>query len=375
MQQDNNIKTLTPLWNDNYVAIAMSSSSEYVPYLSVCIQSVIENLKPEHNYDIIIFERNITGKDKSILYQQTNEYKNLSLRFINPMKIISNYNLQYHSNYNLECFFRLSAPIILKNYSKIIYTDIDLIFNADIYELYSIDLGEYPIAACKDLMWQAFINTPFADWTEYGTNTLKLNDLHQYFNTGVMLINIEKFNKNNYSSVILDMLEKTQYRILEQDALNSFFQSNIKYIDTKWNVPIVNKIYNKIIEYMPSDAYIQYCNDREAPKIIHYAGKGKAWNNPNEDLAHLWWKYARKSPYYEVIIFRLMHRVINSQNKNALDNIHYAFEYRTNVLKYWKYKILAKLLIGKKKEHYITKKNIWKQKIRIGEKIRGIKQG
>jgi len=34
---------IEPIWKDNYVAIAMSCSNEYVPYLSVCLQSLIEH--------------------------------------------------------------------------------------------------------------------------------------------------------------------------------------------------------------------------------------------------------------------------------------------------------------------------------------------
>ena len=367
----NTIEVLEPVWKDNYVAIAMSSSNEYVPYLSVCLQSLIHNSSSEHNYDIIIFERNIGDKDKSKLYKQVSAYMNISLRFINPMNIISKYNLKFHSRYNLECYFRLTAPIILKNYSKVIYTDVDLVFNADIYDLYSINLEGYSIAACQDLMWHAFINNPLADWAKYGTEQLALNDLYKYFNTGVMLINTNKFNINNYSCILLDLLEKKQYRILEQDALNSFFQSNIKYIATTWNVPIVNNIYAKIIDFMPPKTRQQYSHDRDNAKIVHYAGRGKPWNNPGEDLAYLWWQYARRTPYYEIILQRMFAGI---KNKSALSKEDFACvsSYRKNVLAYWRYKLFSKIMLGKKREHYEAKRILWKEKLKRAEKIRGL---
>lgn len=365
------IELLEPVWKDNYVAIAMSSSNEYVPYLSVCLQSLIDNSSSEHNYDIIIFERNIGENEKSKLYKQVSPYINISLRFINPMNIISQYNLKFHSRYNLECYFRLTAPIILKNYSKVIYTDIDLVFNADIYDLYSINLEGYSIAACQDLMWHAFINNPLADWAEYGTEQLKLNDLYKYFNTGVMLINTIEFNTNNYSFILLDLLEKKHYRILEQDGLNSFFQSNIKYIETTWNVPIVNNIYAKIIDFMPQKTHQQYLYDRDNAKIVHFAGRGKPWNNPYEDLAYIWWQYARRSPYYEIILQRMFASI---KNKSDLSKEDFACvtSYRKNVLAYWRYKLLSKITFGKTKKHYKEKRALWKEKIKRAKKIRGL---
>jgi len=94
------IETINPIWDDNYTAIAMSSSNEYVPYLSVCLQSLIEHSSKDHNYDIIIFERSITDENKRILQEQICR-KNISLRFINPMNIISQYNLKFPPHYNL----------------------------------------------------------------------------------------------------------------------------------------------------------------------------------------------------------------------------------------------------------------------------------
>ena len=70
MQQTiNNLKLeeITPVWRDNYVAIALSSSNEYVPYLSVCLESLKENSSENNNYDIVIFEDSVTDYNKDLL--------------------------------------------------------------------------------------------------------------------------------------------------------------------------------------------------------------------------------------------------------------------------------------------------------------------
>jgi lipopolysaccharide biosynthesis glycosyltransferase len=38
------------------------------------------------------------------------------------------------------------------------------------------------------------------------------------------------------------------------------------------------------------------------PYIIHYAGGIKPWKEPFSELADVWWKYARRTPFYEMLI-------------------------------------------------------------------------
>ncbi len=364
-QLENSLETLQPVWNDNYVAIAMSSSNEYVPYLSVCLQSLVEYSSPNNNYDIIIFERGITQENKEILSHQIS-CSNISLRFINPMPIISQYDLKFPSHYNLECYFRLTSPLILNNYSKLIFTDVDLIFEEDIAKLYNKEIHN-ALGACQDLVYCSFLDTPELDITKYAKEELELTNPYKYFNTGVMLLNLEYFRNNNIPEKLLNMANERLYKILEQDILNKFFKENITYLEDAWNFPTMNPKYLEFMKNTQEEYQDRYNIARKNPNIIHWAGRGKAWNNPNEDLAYKWWQYARRTPYYEVILQRLW-----SRTKFNPAILFDAFQYRTIVLKYWKYKFLSNLTFGKWYKHYNDKKNIFKQKIRNAKKFRGL---
>lgn len=297
--------SLFPAFDKNNIAIACSSSQEYVPYLSVFLQSIKEHTSKDKNYDILIFERSITKLNKEILKRQI-EQSNISIRFINPTDLLTDYNLKFPPNYNLECYFRLAAPLILKNYKKVIFTDIDLLFNENPAELYKIEIGKNPLGAVQDYIWGILINNTASDWKEYAINTLELDELYKYFNTGVMLLNVAEFNKNNYSKKLLDLVSKTQFRILEQDGLNKFFKTKIKYIDSAWNYPILNSVYASMAGYMPYEFIKEYKKDRSNPKIIHFAGSEKPWAFLNNEFVDIWWAYARKTPFYEEILTRLM---------------------------------------------------------------------
>lgn len=353
---DNSLE-ITPAFKENNHAISMSSSNQYVPYLSTCLESLKVNCNKTQNYDIIIFERNITEQNKNILKQQI-EDTNISLRFINPTPLLKNYNLKFHANYNLECYFRLVAPVILKNYDKVLFTDVDLLFVNDPAVIFNEDITNYPLAACQDFMMGSFINNrkDKSNWKEYLQKDLGLNDVYKYFNTGVMLFNIDYFNKNNYTKKILELVSKKHYRILEQDGLNAFFKDNIKYIDTAWNYPVENAIYKNITKLMPNSFYEQYQKDKKHPNIIHWAGGIKPWTNPDEEYAYIWWDYARKTPFYEESLKRMC-------NPNLSETLKNIFQYKKNILRYWKYKLLRNFVFGSTKERYITKKQIYKNKI------------
>lgn len=307
-QEIGNIDTyidIMPAFESNEITLCTSSSNFYVPYLSVFLESIKKHASKDNCYDIIIFEHDITTENKNLLYKRIKS-NNVSLRFVNPMFIIEKYDLSISAWYSIECYFRLTAPLILKNFDKIIFTDVDLIFEKDPAELYNINIDGYPLAACSDLMMDLMINIKDDnDWFGYLKNVLKLDDPYKYFNTGVMILNLKEFNKNNYTLKLLELVSKIKFRILEQDALNYFFKTNIKYIDTSWNFPILHRGFKQVIDLMPENSLAQYKNDKKDPKIIHYAGYFKPWIFVDEDLADVWWKYARNTIFYEKILVNL----------------------------------------------------------------------
>ncbi len=296
---------IVPYFKNNKFAIACSSSNEYVPYLSVFLQSVKEQANKNKNYDIIVFERLITDKNKELLKKQITQ-KNISLRFFNPMELIKKFDLKFPPHYALECYFRLASPLFLKEYNKILFTDVDLIFKDDPANLLNVNLEKYPLGACKDLVWGSFMNLPTPFHRDYANDVLKLDNPYQYFNTGVMLLNTNVFNKNNYVEKILEYVSDTQFRILEQDGLNAYFKTNIKYLDTAWNFCVLNERYKEYFRFMPDDFSNQYLLDKKNPKIIHWAGREKPWFSLNMDFANIWWSYARKTPFYEEILQRML---------------------------------------------------------------------
>ncbi len=346
---------------DNSYSIGVSSSNEYVPYLSVWLVSLMKFADDNKQYNIFVFNRSITPENKDILKNMLSNKKNLHIYFVNPLNCLKHVNLKYHSHYNLECYFRLCAPLILYNCHKLLFTDADLIFNKDPALLIDTDVTGYPLASCRDFVYGAMYNCTFADWVSYSKDILHLEKPYDYVNTGVMLLNVECFNKNNYSEKIIDFVNKNYFRILEQDGINSYFQSKIKFIDTAWNFTVDTKTIDVVMKYMPMVYRKQFELDRQNPYIIHWAGKDKPWNIPTEKMANIWWSYAKESPFYEELFASMINYKIKTENKHFYNIVS---SYKKNVLSYWKCKLLRNLTFGRKRKHYIEKKKRLKAKIR-----------
>ena len=81
------METIKPFFKKQDIVIAVSSSDEYSPYLCVYLESLKENASKDKQYDIVIFERNISERNKKIIleYIQT---KNISIRTSRIFRIL-----------------------------------------------------------------------------------------------------------------------------------------------------------------------------------------------------------------------------------------------------------------------------------------------
>lgn len=357
---------IAPIFKDNYTAIVVNSSDFYVPYLSVYLQSIKDNSSADHNYDVVVCESSISDLNKVILKKHFEISNNLSLRFFNPSQIFENCNLHVSHNYLCkESYYRLAAALIFKDYKKIIYTDADLIFTTDPQKLYNLDVSNNSILSVLEPIWSYWINynanISGVNINKYSKNILKLKDLHRYFNTGVMLMNIDFLKENNYSEQMTKKLTtQTKYLYQDQCVLNEVLQDTIGVLPWAWNQEILG---SNVLKYA-QPFFKEYCNTNE-DGIIHFIGGNKPWKEPQRAYSYLWWEYARKTPFYEVILERMLSA--STLNKKALIE---AIKFRSNILYYWKYKILFAFSFGKKKEYYRNEKLLWKEKVRLGKDFR-----
>ena len=299
---------INPAFENNSVAIALSSSDFFVPYLTTTLYSLIKNADMKKNYDIVIFTKDIQEQNKKIINNFLSK-SNVSIRFVNVIETFGDLKLHTDADVTIETYFRLIVPFVMKKYEKVLFLDSDLIIQSNICELYDIDLKNYPLAASVECLMSALIGRLGSYMLKYLKDVLKLKEIDKYFQAGVMLFNIKLFNEKNYGQTLLNMVANYNYKIVDQDALNELFKGNILFIPTEWNyVPMQKHMKElKYVENMSDEIREKYLAVKN-PKIIHFADKGKPWYDISEKGAWNFWKYAIKTPFFNTIVLRLLQK-------------------------------------------------------------------
>ena len=315
---------IAPAFKKNNVAIALSANNFYVPYVATVIASILQNSSDKNNYDILLMHKDITSHEQTKLKSIIKDNDNFSLRFINISRFDEKFkSLFLRGHFTIETWFRLLMPEIMPKYDKVLYLDSDLVVNADVAELYDTDIKGYLLAACHDADTAGLYNGFEPKKKNYMDNILKIAKPYDYFQAGVILFNLAEFRKQLKTDEMLEFAASYEWELLDQDVLNYLAQGKVKFVDMAWNVMYDWRFIriNEIISRAPKYLQDEYMTAHANPKIIHYAGPDKPWNDPNTDYAGLFWKYARESKYYESIIYRNTQKEVKIGVKGKIKNI------------------------------------------------------
>lgn len=189
-------------------------------------------------------------------------------------------NLKVSLHISEAAYYRLMAANFLpENLDKILYLDSDLVVVSSLQKLYELDISEYYIAA-------------YATQSRTFKQRLSLNN-NLYFNSGVMLINLQKWREDEIGEKAIDFVEKNPDVIKnwDQDALNKVIDGQILKLDRQWNL-LVDLGREKNKRQMTIDQQ----NQLKEANIIHYVGSSKPWyfwiNNPKKSI---YWSYLEQS--------------------------------------------------------------------------------
>lgn len=314
------VERVIPAFEKRNIPIISLSSNEYSPYLAVWLQSIMDAASPENHYDIIIFESRISEDNKSILMGMVGEKKNFSLRFLDPEPLIGS-NAFHIANpvYCREAYYRVFTPWILEQYDKAIVMDCDLVAETDLSALFDLDMDGALIAGVADVAYQGMIALN-KDRLNYTKIEMGMKEPRDYINTGVLVMDLAKIRVCHQFAEVLEFCTNNEFKIQEQDALNAFFDGRLKHLDLKWNYYVrVSKTIETWVNYSPmasKDTYLA-----TTPWIVHYANHPKPWENPLVPYSANFWKYARETPYYELILYKMMERRMNQIHGKTPGNI------------------------------------------------------
>ena len=298
------------------IPIVFSMNDNYVPYFAACLLSLQDVANDNDIYEVYVLNREISYMNKKTLLSCLTK-KNITLSFVDMNSFIEQKDFKTSIYFPVETFFRLYIPIIFKDrYEKVLYCDTDIIFCADPAILFIISLENNKLAAARDNIMNGFINLN-PEKRQYFTTDLAIKNTDNYFNAGVLLFNIPSITENDIAN-IEQMAGRRTYSWFEQDILNSYYQGKVTLFNSKWNYISANSSFLAKVQAMEESHKNEYMQAAHDPQIIHYAGLRKPWFYPEEELASIWWAYARKTVFYREFLCNLL----NFQNEQKIKELN-----------------------------------------------------
>lgn len=312
-------KKTAPAFAENNVAIAVAANDYFIPYCATFLKSVAEHGNSKKNYDILLLSQDVSDINVKKMEKLLSAWENVSLRVIDPSVLIDQYTFHIRGHFSKETYYRLVLPELLPNYDKVLYLDSDMIAMDDVAKIYDENVDGYLLAACHDADTAGLYNGYEKDKKRYTDKVLKLKEPYQYFQAGVLLLNLKEFRKRYTTKQILDFAVSENWQLLDQDILNKLCEGAVKYIDMSWNVMVdfAGVRISQIIALAPRWLNEMYQEARKNPKIIHYAGPQKPWFEPEMDMGMQFWECARETSYYEIMLSRMSERHSRLGTANA----------------------------------------------------------
>lgn len=279
-----------PSQKKNNVPIVMTSSEEFLYYSCITISSLLNCSDKKKFYDILLLCNEKYSKNGIALLEKTIEqYKNCSLHLVCVERYLDD-SFHTEGHIQINTYARLLLPLIMKNYSDVIYLDSDLIVLKDVSKLLVPVPQDIMLSGVPDLDVLGQYYGPEISMRYYLKKKLKLQKPENYLQAGVLVFHIPAIRRLLGEKTLYNFGKKSRLRYFDQDILNTLCNYYIRLLDLRWNV--VSDCNNYRVERIIKNApmYHEYMESRRAPWIVHFSGGQKPWNDPDMDMSNYYYE-------------------------------------------------------------------------------------
>lgn len=264
------------------IPIFFASDDNYVPFLAVSIKSLLDNASNDYNYKIHILCEGLSEESMARLSRLSTDNSVIDFVDLSPYveRIRERLQSTLRDYYTESIFYRLFIATLYPEYHKAIYLDCDIVVVDDISQMYNMDIGDNIVGACTDDV----INYE-PNFRRYAGDAVGVPS-PDYFNSGVLLINLDAFRENKIKERFIYLLCKYNFATAapDQDYLNVLCKGKVFHMDKNWDrMPIDPVVVDKV-------------------HLIHYNNFKKPWYYDDVMFGDIFWEYAKKTEYYEEIL-------------------------------------------------------------------------
>jgi len=264
---------------DNTISIVTVCDSHYLVLLAALVESIKVNHHSNESIDFYIVYDNIISK-KRVLFEKSLLNSTIRIIWIKMADAIPSAIAvpSDNSSFPINIYMRIFIPYFIPaQLRKVLYLDVDMIVLEDISKLWVTDLKDYPVAAVLDMRVKDFKNAwgGIRNFKELG-----LDGEAPYFNTGLLLINVDQWRALNVSDTFIECVRENKkfLNYPDQYGLNVVLSRNWLQLDRRWNLFSDTK-------------------EKIKPFVIHFIGRKPIYSTyySNSEFKDIFFQYLNQS--------------------------------------------------------------------------------
>lgn len=253
------------------IRVVVTTDERYAMPTAACIRSVIDSRAPGDTLHVAVLGSDLSEQTRARLLRSWRAAR-CATTFV-PVDLTRFAGLPIRSavgaTVTTGVYTRLLVGDLLpSDWQRVVYLDSDTITRHSLADLWNTNLDGDILGAVRD-DYVPTISSPYGlpTWRQLGLDP----DL-PYFNSGVMLIDLNAWRRDNIGSRTLRYLteHRDDIRLFDQDALNAVAAGRWSELDTVWNV---TGFWRK--QHRRTGRHSGILDDA---RIRHFAGYGKPWD-------------------------------------------------------------------------------------------------
>ncbi len=271
------------------IPIVFTFDDNYALPAAVAIKSLVHKGNPDTWYEIYVLYNNLSEQSRKTLDRVAK---------INWVKLDESLfaDVPATSEYPVDVYYRLAIHDILPQYDRIIYSDVDVLFEGDLAEVFEMDLEDcywagVPLERNEEPSKETLatqIGNPGDPNHMTGHTKFDENQNELIYASGFMVINAKKMREDRMTEKFIHTIKRFEdkLKMFDLEVLNLACQGTIKAIPFEYCVLedlAVASDYHETNLYpflarVFSDKELEYAI--ENPIIMHYTGANevRVWN-------------------------------------------------------------------------------------------------
>ena len=240
------------------INISIAFDNNYSLPAMILFASILLKSNEKDKFSLFILDGGLSRSIKE-RFNKLRKIKDFNIKYVKiDDQVFKEFPLPNNGHFRSVNYYRIMIPLLIPDVEKILYLDCDMIVQRSLKSLFSLDISNFIIGAAKSV-------------TSYKNNRrLGLPRFVPYINSGVLLINANKWRLENITDKLFDFISTAPNEKLlnvDQDAINAVLYDSIYLFDRRWNVETRTDIqYPKY-----------YRRFLENPYISHYVSSDKPW--------------------------------------------------------------------------------------------------